>query len=148
MAIAGICEFAAWWRQFLQTLSRNRRKIPCEFCKFRQNHSSSRYEAINQRLLPHLFSILIDFSQLQSSFFASIQEFEHVIFSNFLLQKDVWEENYGWMKVKVFIFWWLNSIWFFWKREEGREKSGKKEGEKMFLYFWNVFSLCGMIWDC
>lgn len=54
MAIAGIGELVVRSREFLETLSGDTGEITSELGVLGEYHSSTRHEAVDQRLLPHL----------------------------------------------------------------------------------------------
>ena len=54
MAIAAVGELVVGGREFLETLRSDAGEISGEFSVFGEDHRSSRHEAVDQRLLPHL----------------------------------------------------------------------------------------------
>lgn len=55
MSIAVVCELVVGCRKFLETLSGYAREVTGEISVISQNHLASSHEAVDQRLLPHLF---------------------------------------------------------------------------------------------
>lgn len=74
VAIAVVCELVVGGGEFLEALRGDSVEIPAELGELREDHRSTRHEAVDQRLLSHFCSSILPPINPRTSFCARILE--------------------------------------------------------------------------